>query len=183
MWKIQARGIIFSPPDSPRLDAVWNRERYFWVLADWQRLSLILCSVFKSRAQTPPSLPLLGPACLPISHPLWLCVCMYITIIVPSNPHPDVSVLLPHYCPACSQSWHGTISYLLLLASRVSEERGSLTVFLSLSPLSSTVAPLTQSSRFTLPAFPSTALQFSLLLTLTCKVYFTSPLFVCDYLP
>lgn len=58
-------------------------------------LSLILCSVFRSRAQPPFSLPPPCPACLPISHPLRVCVCMYITVIAPSNPHHDVPVLLP----------------------------------------------------------------------------------------
>lgn len=73
---------------------------------------LILCSVFRSTAQPSPSLPPLCPACLPISHPSRACVCMYIAIIAPSNPHSDVPVVSSHRFPACSQSWHSTIAHL-----------------------------------------------------------------------
>lgn len=83
-----------------------------WSPAAGLCLFLILCSVFRSRAQPSPSLLPLCPACLPISHPSRACVCMYIAIIAPSNPHSDVPVVPPHHFPACSQSWRGTISHL-----------------------------------------------------------------------
>lgn len=97
--------------------ASWNGERQTWSLTAGLGSLLILCSVFRSRAQPSPSLPPLCPACLPISHPWRARVCMYIPIIAPSSPHPDVPVvpappLPPPPSPACSQSCHGTISHL-----------------------------------------------------------------------
>lgn len=83
-----------------------------WSLTAGLCCFLILCSVFRSRAQPSPSLLPLCPACLPISHPSRACVCMYIAIIAPSNPHSDVPVVPPHCFPACPQSWRGTISHL-----------------------------------------------------------------------
>lgn len=66
-----------------------------WSQAAGPRSLLILCSVFRSRAQPSPSLLPLCPACLPISHPSRARVCMYIAIIAPSNPHSDVPVVPP----------------------------------------------------------------------------------------
>lgn len=83
-----------------------------WSLTAGLCLFLILCSVFRSNTQPSPSLLPLCPVCLPISHPSRACVCMYIAIIAPSNPHSDVPVVPPHRFPACSQSWRGTISHL-----------------------------------------------------------------------
>lgn len=66
-----------SPSDFLHLDAVWSRV-LFWGTDRLAVASLILCSVFRSRAQLPTSLPPPCPACLPISHPLWLSVCVYV---------------------------------------------------------------------------------------------------------
>lgn len=97
------------------LDGVWLTHWYFLVLTDWQwRPWSIPCLVFLGRAQPSSFLPSPCPACLPISHPSWAWAIVYITIIEPCNPHfqlPCPHSPTSHY-PACSQSWHGTISNL-----------------------------------------------------------------------
>lgn len=103
---------------------------------------LILCSVCRSRAQPSPSLPPLCPACLPISHPSRACVCMYIAIIAPSNPHSDVPVVPSHRFPACSQSWHSTIAHL-----PGPRGMGSLTASLHLPPLQPCIRSLMRCPR------------------------------------
>lgn len=78
-------------------------------------------------------------------------------------------------------TWHDFLSPPFLLPG---SERDRITHSAPPSPLSSTVAPLAQSwAQFTVSALPSTTLQFRLLLTPSCKEYFTPSLFVCDYLP
>lgn len=130
---------------------------------------LILCSVFRSRAQPSPSLPPLCPACLPISHPLRARVCMYIAIIAPSNPHSDVPVVPPHRFPACSQSCRGTISHLPGLRGT-----GSLTVSLRLPSLSPHIPSLLRCLCFH-------HVQMCPLLTPSRRAYITTSLSGCDY--
>lgn len=123
------RGLQIS---SELLFASWCRmqQRGVFLGPDWQAVVLlILCSVFRSRTQPPTSLPSSYPACLPISHPLRVRVYVYVYHNYRAgdpSPRPPpwhpCSPATPH-CPVCSQSWHGTISNLPLLASWVWEER------------------------------------------------------------
>jgi len=112
------------------------------------------------------------------------CVCMYITIIVPSNPRHPCSAAPPQppRRPACSQSWHGTISYLPPARLPGLRGTGSLTLLLPLSSLQPSLPLLShEHSLRSLHCHLSTTLQLRLLLTLSCKEYFTPSLFVCMF--
>lgn len=146
--------------------------------------SLILCSVFRSRAQPPSSLPPACPACLPISHPLRVCVCVYVCHnYCPPNPHPKS---LFSYPPTAQHAPNPDMArFLISPFFPPGSERNRITNSAPPSPLSSTVSSphsIRSTECVTVSALLSTTLQFRLLLTPSCKEYFPPSLFVCFYL-
>lgn len=92
-----------------------EREKSSGVPSDWQRSPLILCSVFRSRAQTPPQ-----PSCPPAppvypSAPRRECACVCISQLsrppTPSSSPParrPPTQLLPSTLPILT--WHDSLS-------------------------------------------------------------------------
>lgn len=173
-----------SPTDFLHREAVWNRKWYFWALTDrqWSPWSSVQYSEAEP-SRRPPSQHLTLPVYLSATRCENACMCMYIPIIVPATP-PNLTSLFfcPPHCPACSQSWHGTISNLSPSCLLGLRGTGSLSALLPLPSRQLPLPSLSHKHSLRSPHCHLPTLQLRLLLTVSCKEYFTPSCFVCVFI-
>lgn len=111
-----------------------------------------------------------------------VCVCIS-QLLCPPPPqtwHPCSSA--PPHCPACSQSWHGTISNLSPSCLLGLRGTGSLSALLPLPSRQLPLPLLSHKHSLRSPHCHLPTLQLRLLLTVSCKEYFTPSCFVCVFI-